>query len=456
MITPHMNQKHIRSLGVLYICAIFASLSLSAQAQSAPQFSLAWGNDISDVNALQRPKGLKVSQDGAVYVTDLSNRLVKKYSQNGEHLATLESSFVTPIDVVLDASGNVLISDNRSFKIKKFDNTLSHLSDFSVPGADYMDIDSQGRVYVSLQGRSFKVLDSSSGAELSSFTFPTATTVGIAVYEGKNRCFIYSTVRELKLVDGVRVLESRIEKNDCETGAPLETLVGPGILNGAEGITVDSKGNLFVADRGNHRVCAFNSDGVLLYSFGQYGFGDGQFNQPSDVAIGPDGDVYVVDSGNNRVQKWSFPVEENLTFGVQIESIGTLSLDSQSLRQSLQGQSQESNIRLNAQIDSAFVTPDLTPMDWVILAMDSTVVFEGLVSEFKFEGDHQLSLNNNRFDIKINQNVLRFEAKDQTPATLSLSEDVVVTLIVGHRMGQGSLTLNQHPAQSNNSSGRSR
>lgn len=40
-------------------------------------------------------------------------------------------------------------------------------------------------------------------------------------------------------------------------------------------------------------------------NLGMKGFGDGEFKDPRGVAVDSLGNVYVVDSGNHRVQKFS-------------------------------------------------------------------------------------------------------------------------------------------------------
>ena len=68
------------------------------------------------------------------------------------------------------------------------------------------------------------------------------------------------------------------------------------------GITLDSDGNVYVADWSNDRVQKFTPDGQPLGVIGESGDGDGQLNRPSDMAVDGDGNVYVTDWGNERVQ----------------------------------------------------------------------------------------------------------------------------------------------------------
>jgi DNA-binding beta-propeller fold protein YncE len=71
------------------------------------------------------------------------------------------------------------------------------------------------------------------------------------------------------------------------------------------GVAVASDGSVYVADRGNHRIQMFTSDGVFLDDWGTYGTGDGQFLSPHGVAVASDGSVYVADSNNNCIQKFT-------------------------------------------------------------------------------------------------------------------------------------------------------
>jgi sugar lactone lactonase YvrE len=71
------------------------------------------------------------------------------------------------------------------------------------------------------------------------------------------------------------------------------------------GVTTDSSGNIYVADRQNNRIQKFNSSGVYQSQFGAYGSGDGELNGPESITTDSAGDLYVADSGNNRIQKFN-------------------------------------------------------------------------------------------------------------------------------------------------------
>lgn len=84
-----------------------------------------------------------------------------------------------------------------------------------------------------------------------------------------------------------------------------ETGSGNGEFNGPEAAAVDSSGNIYVADKSNHRIQKFNSSGVFLLTWGGSGSGNGQFNNPEGIAVDSSNYVYVADTGNNRIQKFT-------------------------------------------------------------------------------------------------------------------------------------------------------
>ncbi len=93
---------------------------------------------------------------------------------------------------------------------------------------------------------------------------------------------------------------------------------GPAIqarLNAPEGLAVDSRGNLFIADSLNHRIRRVTPGGIIstVAGTGFAGFGgDGGFGvstaltQPEGVTLDASGDLFIVDYGSHRLRRLAF------------------------------------------------------------------------------------------------------------------------------------------------------
>jgi DNA-binding beta-propeller fold protein YncE len=68
---------------------------------------------------------------------------------------------------------------------------------------------------------------------------------------------------------------------------------------------VDSSGNVYVADTGNHRIQKFTGNGAFIIEWGNQGEGNSQFDSPYKVTADKSGSVFVADTDNHRIQKFT-------------------------------------------------------------------------------------------------------------------------------------------------------
>ncbi|TFE30778.1 stalk domain-containing protein [Cohnella luojiensis] len=101
---------------------------------------------------------------------------------------------------------------------------------------------------------------------------------------------------------------------DAETELPLggynDDELAKAAFDQPSGLAIDAQGNVFVADSNNHAIRKISKDGKVttLAGNGNLGLTDGvgakaSFYNPSDVSVDSQGNVYVADTLNNVIRK---------------------------------------------------------------------------------------------------------------------------------------------------------
>lgn len=103
----------------------------------------------------------------------------------------------------------------------------------------------------------------------------------------------------------------RVQKFSAEgvfMGAWGKVSVPPNDLFGPRAIAADSKGNVYLADTGNHRIIKYSDNGSFLSVIGKGGKAGsavGEFKEPFGLALDKSDNLYVADRLNFRVQVFS-------------------------------------------------------------------------------------------------------------------------------------------------------
>ena len=82
---------------------------------------------------------------------------------------------------------------------------------------------------------------------------------------------------------------------------------GPDVFNQPSDVAVSPNGDIFVADghdenNSNARIVKFSKDGKFIKAWGKHGKGPGEFEVPHGLAFDSRGRLFVADRGNNRIQ----------------------------------------------------------------------------------------------------------------------------------------------------------
>ena len=192
---------------------------------------------------------------------------------------TSSGHFKSPVSDAVDSSGDVWVADEGNYRAQKFSSSGSVLGAYGSKGSGADQFgeawgiavnQTTGNVYVSDSSNNRIVELNSSGAFVEA--------IGWGVSDGKG--------------------EPEVCTSGCKAGIAGS---GEGQFNFPIGVTVDSHGNLWIADDGNNRVDELSEAGAFITQFGKYGTGNGQFNELRGIAIS-EGEIYVVDHGNARVE----------------------------------------------------------------------------------------------------------------------------------------------------------
>jgi RHS repeat-associated protein len=244
-----------------------------------------------------------------------------------------------------DAAGNVWVSDTLNSRLEEFNSKGEFVRTVGASGEGAGQFKSTYGVTVDSKGNVW------------------ATDMGNSRVEEFNGSGTFVKMFGWGVLNGEAKLE--VCTSSCRAG-----LKGPGNgeFNTPEGIGVDSNGDVFVADRGNHRVQEFNSElawvrnlsqieehegpfyltvdssnniwvayswddkigeynseGKLLQIWGKEGSEAGKISDPYGVGIGPEGNVWVPEYGNSRVQVFTRTGEYLYGFGSKGNGAGQFS-----------------------------------------------------------------------------------------------------------------------------------
>ena len=256
---------------------------------------------------LEKPWGVAVNRRGEILVTEWEGNCVSVFTRSREKLRSFGScgsgqrQFQNPRGVALDGEGNVFVVDLKNHRIQKFSADDSFLGsvgrretgEFSHPrGISFNP--SNGKLYVTDNHR-VQILTSdltmqksfgTNGDGKGQFSHPW----GIAC-DGSGRVYVADCGN-----NRVQVFTAK--------GKFLRLIGKSGELHWPVGVAVDEFSVLvYVSERYNHRISVFNgSDGELVTSFGGRGRGLGEFQEPIGLALDDSGVLYVCDSGNKRIQ----------------------------------------------------------------------------------------------------------------------------------------------------------
>ena len=197
-----------------------------------------------------------------------------KFDSSGKFVKALGAGmFVYPHGIFMDKDGSVWVTDGRSAtpeELQKFPNAKGK-------GHTVVKLSQEGKVLMTLGKPGV------AGTGPDTFNQPTdiiiAPNGNIFVTDGHGGD---SNARIVKFTKDGKFMKTWGKKGS-----------GPGEFDTPHSLAFDSKGRLFVADRGNSRIQIFDQDGTFLDAWKQFG-------RPSGIVIDKNDTLYAADSQSNE------------------------------------------------------------------------------------------------------------------------------------------------------------
>jgi len=259
------------------------------------------------------PSGIAIDVTGNLYVADNNNNHIRKVTPKGE-VSTLaggrrgfadgqgsEARFRNPDGIVVDATGNLYVADQKNNRIRKIEICLSLATCVSHPSLSKAGIPNEIVTVSTLAGGNEQGGFADGQGSAARFFEP----IGIAV----------DTVGNLYVADErnnrIRIVTPSGEVSTLAGGEEgfADGQGSTARFNRPSGIAIDAVGNLYVTDYYNDRIRKVTPNGeVSTLAGGKEGFADGEgsaarFYAPSGIAIDAVGNLYVTDYYNNRIRK---------------------------------------------------------------------------------------------------------------------------------------------------------
>jgi sugar lactone lactonase YvrE len=276
-----------------------------------------YADGIGSAAEFQSPFGMAIDSQDNIYVSDGSNKCIRKITPNGivttvagipgengsTDGAALSAKFSNPTGLALDTSGNLYICDsgNDSLRMLSPAGIVSTIStDIIYPTFCAVNPSDPTLVYVS---------DSENSRVVSvNVATGVVTTIADALFTAPGPIEYYDGHLYVCITNGGGIPASMKKIRLADSSAADFPLTGPAI-DALTGIHIMPNGTMYItADGGSIYKVMPNGTVTLLAGTGVLGYVDGnlliaQFHWPADIANDSSGNLYVAGNSSPNIRK---------------------------------------------------------------------------------------------------------------------------------------------------------
>jgi tripartite motif-containing protein 71 len=265
------------------------------------------------INGVNAPLGVAVSPDGnLIYATESAGeRMIRVFDRSGKDKAkfappNFSPASGAPMSIALDGKGRVFVTD-----------ALRHTIDIYDAGGNYKGAVPSpfkgGWLPIGLRfdGNNLLVIERTEGQH----RVLGLTTAGKLLFqfgkEGQNQGgdALYYPDTAIRDRQGRIYVSDSVNERIAVFGKDGKFQYDIGGMSLPRGMAIDGDQKLYVTDAIGQSIGVFDVSGDKakpLFTFGDFGVGDGQFNYPNDIALDSTGRLYIADRASDRVQVWAY------------------------------------------------------------------------------------------------------------------------------------------------------
>ncbi len=323
----HFNSSIIATCGIGLLVGILIGCIPAESSTSVGKTGIyVWARKGLDEGRFIKPRAITIDASDNLYIVDTTSR-IQVFDRDGKFLRSWRTPKCIqgkPCGLSISNDGLLMVCDTHYFRVLFYQPDGTLIEERTIGGTNgrgpgefgfITDVvqDSHDNYYIAEYGDYDRIQKftptgkfvyqwGEHGVDPGQFLRPQ----GLAIDERDQLWIADASNHRLQVFD-VTGEQPEFVKTWGEQGSK------PGQLSYPYSVEVDLDGTVYVGEMGNHRIQVFTSDGDSLGTWGGAGREPGQLHQPWAFCRDSAGSFHVLDSYNHRVQRFEFDLDSEVT-----------------------------------------------------------------------------------------------------------------------------------------------